>query len=107
MIYTYFEIREASDIRNVNKGSECVASDHCPVATLITIIDIFTLTANLCRPYKSLLTLTVNMITNNNKQRFSLELKMLPTMGGCYVLVIIPTNHLRIPELREMWPDDG
>ena len=28
MIYTYFEIREASDIRNVNKGAECVSSDH-------------------------------------------------------------------------------
>ena len=81
MIYTYFEIREASDIRNVNKGSECEASDHCPVSTLITIIDICTLTANLCRPYKSLLTLTVNMITNNNKQRCSLELKMLPIRG--------------------------
>ena len=48
---------------------------------LITIIDIFTLTANLSRPYKSLLTLTANMITNNNKQRFSLKLKMLPTRG--------------------------
>ena len=48
---------------------------------LITIIDIFTLTANLCRPYKSLLTLTVNMITNNNKLRCSLELKMLPIRG--------------------------
>mgnify|MGYP006863533281 CR=1 FL=1 len=33
MIYTYFEIMEESDIRNVNKGAECVASDHCPVAT--------------------------------------------------------------------------
>ena len=36
MIYTYFEIMEdieESDIRNVNKGEECVASDQCPVAT--------------------------------------------------------------------------
>ena len=33
MIYTYFEIMEESDIRNVNKGAECVASDHCPVSS--------------------------------------------------------------------------